>query len=348
MAKPLEAIDFLANPSKHPASPVCVVFGDEAFLQRQSLAALKHAVLGEDDGELSCTAIGGDKAILRDVLDELSTVALFGSGKRMVVVEEAEPFVTRYRAELEDYAAKPRSNSVLVLAPTSWPSNTRLFKALAESGLQIECKTPPPAKLLKWLTDWAKRKHQAKLESAAAEALVEIVEPELGLFDQELAKLAALAGDAPITAEMVREAVGGWRAKTTWDMLDAATGGNAAEAIVQLDHLLLGGEVPIAILGQIASTLRRFAAATRIIEAAEAERRRVSLRQALEEAGFKPFTLGKAEGQLRQLGRARAGKLHAWLLDADLALKGASSSPTRARFVLEQLIARMSKQAVPV
>ncbi len=344
MAKPVDSLDFLAHPDKHPIAPVCVVFGDESFLRRQALVQLKHAVLGGGDGEFSCSVFGGDQATLRDVLDELATTALFGGGRRMVVVDEAEPFITRYRAELETYVARPRNNSVLVLAPTSWPSNTRLFKAIAEAGLQIECKTPPPARLLKWLGDWARRKHHATLHSAAAEALVEIVEPELGLFDQELAKLAALAGDLPITADMVREAVAGWRAKTTWDMLDSATGGDAAAAMTQLDHLLLAGEAPIAILGQIASTLRRFAAATRIIETAEAQHRRVPLRDALEAAGFKPFAVSKAEGQLRQLGRARANKLYAWLLDADLALKGASSSPTRARFVLEQIIARMAKQ----
>ena len=344
MAKPVDAIDFLAHPAKHPAAPVCVVFGDEAFLQRQALIELRHAVLGSDDGEFSLATFTGNDATLRDVVDELSTGALFGGGQRMVIVDEADPFVTRFRGELEEYVAKPRKNSVLVLAPTTWPSSTRLFKAIAEGGLQIECKTPSPAKLLKWLIDWAKRRHQAKLDSAAADALVDIVEPELGLFDQELAKLATLAGEAPITVELVREAVGGWRAKTTWDMLDAATVGDAAEAIVQLDRLLLAGEAPIAILGQVASTLRRLAAATRIIETAEVERRRLSLRQALEEAGFKPFVLGKAESQLRQLGRARAGQLYSWLLDADLALKGSSSSPLRARFVLEQLIVRMARQ----
>ena len=290
MAKPVEAIDFLAHPGKHPATPVCVVFGDETFLQRQAVAAVRDSVLGKDgDGDFSLTTFDGDDANLRDVLDELSTVALFGGGKRMVVIDDADAFVSRHRPELEDYVAKPRLNSVLVLVPSTWPATTRLFKAIAETGLQVECKTPPPAKLLKWLLDWAKRRHQAKLESAAAELLIETVEPELGLFDQELAKLAALAGNEPITAEMVREAVGGWRAKTTWDMLDAATHGDAAEAMSQLDHLLLGGEAPIALLGQIASTLRRFAAATRIIESAEAERRRITLRHALEEAGFKPF-----------------------------------------------------------
>ncbi len=157
-----------------------------------------------------------------------------------------------------------------------------------------------------------------------------MVESDLGLFDSELSKLALLAGgDGVIRAELVRDAVGGWRTRTTWDMLDLAAGGNARQALVELDHLLSGGEVPIAILAQIGSTLRRFAAAARLIEQAEAAGRRVSLRQALESAGFKAFTLSKAESQLRQIGRVRAGRLYRWLLDADLALKGSSSSPSR-------------------
>jgi DNA polymerase III subunit delta len=71
------------------------------------------------------------------------------------------------------------------------------------------------------------------------------------------------------------------------------------------------------------------------------------LRPALEAAGFKPFILTKAEGQLKQLGRGRAGNLYRWLLEADLALKGTSSSATRSRIVLEQLIARLSTAADP-
>ena len=67
----------------------------------------------------------------------------------------------------------------------------------------------------------------------------------------------------------------------------------------------------------------------------------------LEQAGFKRFVLEKAERQLRQLGRARGGQLFQWLLEADLALKGASSSPPRARLVLEELIVRLSTIADP-
>src|SRR5439155_881089 len=121
---------------------------------------------------------------------------------------------------------------------------------------------PAPARVLKWLVSWCQQQYRAKLEPAAAELLLETVEPDLGLLNQELAKLASLAGvDGTITGEMVREVVGGWRAKTAWDMLDAALAGNTRTAMVQLDRLLLSGEVPIALLGQISASLRRFAAA---------------------------------------------------------------------------------------
>ena len=146
---------------------------------------------------------------------------------------------------------------------------------------------------------------------------------------------------------MVHSAVGGWRTKTAWDMLDATLTGDGRTAPVQLDRLLSGGEVPIALLGQISASLRKLAAAARLIERGEAVRRPVTLRQALERAGFKPFLLGKAEAQLRHLGALRAGQLYRWLLEADLALKGASSSGPRSRLVLERLILRLATPAAP-
>lgn len=343
MAKPLDALDFLAHPEKHPAPGVVVLFGDEAFLKRQALAALKHQVLAGDDADFSVSVFSGKQCLLRDLNDALATRALFGGGRHLVVVEEADEFVTQNRAALEDLVARTRTTSVLVLEVKQWASNTRLFKAVAETGLQIECKFPAPARLLKWLTSQARQVHRAQLEPDAAEVLADTVESELGLFDQELAKLAALAGaDAKITADMVHDAVGGWRAKTAWEMLDAMLGGDARAALVQLDHLLQGGEVPIALLAQIGSSLRRLAAAARIVEQGELARRSVNLRQALERAGVKPFLIGKVEPQLRRLGRSRAAQLYRWLLEADLALKGPSSSTTRARLVLEKLIVRIA------
>ncbi|MCH7728328.1 MAG: hypothetical protein IH991_17900 [Planctomycetes bacterium] len=72
----------------------------------------------------------------------------------------------------------------------------------------------------------------------------------------------------------------------------------------------------------------------------------MKMAEALENGGFNRYRrdeFAKAEKQLKQLGRERAGKLYGWLLEADLAMKGSHSAPHRARFVLERLILRMSK-----
>jgi DNA polymerase III subunit delta len=277
---------------------------------------------------------------LRDVLDELSTVAMFG-GNRLVVVEDADDFVSHYREEMEDYVAAPGRGGVLILELDSLPSNTRLYKAVAAGGVAIDCAAPQPARLTKWLVDWAKQQHRAQLSHAAAEMLTEIVGPELGLLDQELAKLALLVGEGKkITPEMVTQSAGGWRAKTTWVMLDAVLDGKVREAMTELDRLLASGEQPVGLLAQISASLRRFATATRLILQAEAAHRRLAIPDALAQVGVKPFVLRKAEQQLRLLGRQRGAQLYGWLLEADQHLKGDSSMPPR--LILERLLVRLA------
>lgn len=344
MAKPLSAVDYLAQPDKHPPRPVCAVFGDEAFLRRQAIARLRRAVLGDDEGDFSLTVFPGRSAEFLEVAEELATMAMFGPSRRLVLVEEAGEFVKRFRSQLEDYVASPDKNNILVLEVSSWPANTRLAKAVAAAGLAIQCKTPAGAQLGSWLVRWAKQSHGFQLTRPAADLLVDMVEPELGLLDQELAKLALLADpQGRVTPAQVGQAIGTWRAKTTWDMLDSVLDGNAQEAMVQLDRLLLAGEQPIAVLGKIAASLRRLAAATRLIRSAEAAGRRIALRDALRQAGVQPFVLEKTQRQLRRLGRHRGAKLYRWLLQADLDLKGASHLPPR--LILERLLVRLAAQA---
>ncbi len=343
MAKTLRAVEYLAQAEKHPARPVCVVFGDEAFLRRQTLRKLRAAVLAGGDDDFSLTAFEGRAAELRDVLEELATVAMFG-GRRLVVVEEADDFISRNRAELEHYVARPSPTGVLALEATSFPSNTRLYKAVAAEGLAIDCSAPAAAQLARWLGGWAKQNHKVELPLAAAEMIVETIGPELGLIDQELAKMAPMAEKGKINEELVGRMVGGWRTGVAWDMLDAALDGKVADAMRQLDRLLLSGENPVGLLAQISASLRRYAAATRLILQAEAAGRRIALRGALEQAGLRTFVLQKGERQLRTLGRRRGSQLYRWLLEADLDLKGYSQIPPR--HILERLIVRLSAPQV--
>lgn len=340
------ALDFLTSPDKYPVGCACAIFGDEAYLKREVLTALRRQVLGSEGGEFAYTTLSGREAQLREVFDALATVSLFSTGPRLVVVEEADPFVTLYRAELEDYVSRPARDSVLALEVKSWASNTRLAKAVGAAGLSIECKPPELRSAKRWLKERAQSAYGAKLEASAVDALFELLPHELGILDQEVSRLALLAGEGKeISLVLVREHVGGWRIRTTWEMVDAVADGRASDAFVQLDRLLSAGEKPQGILPQMSSSLRKFATAVRLIHEADADRRKLPMQAALKAAGFPPFKLSDAERQLRRIGRERALQLTEWLLAADLAIKGHNSSDPRARIELERLILRIASTA---
>jgi DNA polymerase-3 subunit delta len=359
LSQTIHAFDFLAAPGQGKLPGVCAVFGDEPFLKRLVLKELRRRVLGDDaDAPAASYDCQERQPEWRDVMDELATASLFGGGgPRLVILERADAFVSANRPKLEDYAAKPRSTGVLILDVDEWPANTRLYKALDQSGLQIDCRPPQKqrgknkeideAAIAKWIVAWGKSQHALSLSPDAAQHLLDLSGPVFGLLDQNLAKLALLVPQGTkATAEQVQEIVGGWRGKSIWELVDAAAAGEAGDALTQLDRLLHSGEHPLALVGSLSWSLRRYAAATRIFQQAERAGRKIPLREALAQAGFRDWpagTLAAAEKRLMQLGRHRAGRLYRWLLELDLSLKGSHSQEDRARWALEQLVLRMAK-----
>jgi DNA polymerase III subunit delta len=344
-SKSLHAMDYLADPKRHEARPFCVAHGDDSFLKEQVRKSMRAVLLPDEEADFSYTEFEGRSATLKDVIEELSTMAMFGGGRRFIVVEDADDFVTRFRTELENYAAKPRSKAVLFLEVKTWPSNTRLAKSIAQTGFPIDCSAPKSAKLDFWVESWGKERHGVKLTSAAASFLVESVGDELGLLDRELSKLALIAEpDKPIGPDVVRKNVGSWRTKSTWAMLDLALAGQTREALIQLDKLLTAGEAPIALLAQVSFSLRRLAAATRLVMQDEAAGRPIRLANSLERAGVKGFVIKKSADQLKRLGRHRGQLLLDWLIQADLDMKG--DSRVAPRHVLERLLVQLSSASL--
>ena len=359
MANTIHAFDYLEQPPALGA--VQVVFGDEPFLKRLVLERMQ--TLACPDGDAPAAVFDGDTVEWRDVRDELQTVSLFNaSGLRVAIIEQGDRFVSENRGRLEDYVTHPKHRGALILEVTKWAANTKLYKRVDQHGLQIECRLPlqqgrgkqkaiDQTRLVQWLVQWAESRHEVQLAKNAAVLLVELIGPEFGLLDQELAKLALYTTPGgKINQKLVQEHAGGWRSKTAWDLIDAALAGQGAEAFAQLDRLMQTGEHPNALFGSISWSLRRFAAATRIYQRALRQGRPIRLPEALEQAGFFKWqqdAMKKAERQLKQLGQQRAQQLYQWLLETDLALKGSHSAPDLARLVLEKLIIRLDQHLAP-
>jgi DNA polymerase III subunit delta len=325
---------FLKASEPHPTGPAVVLYGSERFLKQEALKRVARQVLGETGDELALTRLAGGSTDLKTVVDTLLTVSMW-SPRQLVVVEDADEFVTNFRDGLERYLERPAKKSVLVLDVKSWPSTTRLAKKVAKVGLPLECGALKGAELFTWLAELSKARHGKKLDRPAAQLLVELAGTELGLLDQELAKLAAYVGNGPaIDAAAVEKLVGGWKTETTWKMLDAVRDGQLGPALELLDKLLTSGEHPLKLLGGINFVYRPIAKAT------ELSRQGIPLSEALVQAGVKPFTIQPVTAYLRRVGRPRAERLFGWLQQADLDLKGASQLPDRA--IIERLLVQLA------
>ena len=188
----------------------------------------------------------------------------FFSRRRIVVVDDADPFVTKYRKELETYVESPTGAGVLVLMVKSWPSNTKLARQVATSGLALDCSSPREKELVPWLVHHASTQ-DAVLDADAARLLVELVGAEVGLLTAEVEKLAVYVGETRrIRRDDVSRMVEAGRIETVWKVLDAATMGHAAEAIGHLDDLLASGEFPVRVLAALTSSLLKIHHAGRL------------------------------------------------------------------------------------
>jgi DNA polymerase-3 subunit delta len=328
----VHAIELLREPGGVPVKPLYAVFGDDAFLRREVLREIRATVLPGEDDELSVARFAGAEASLADVLDELRTLPFFAR-TRVVIVDEADPFVTAHRKEMEAYAEHPAARGVLVLGVKTWPANTRLAKLVEKVGLAVDCKGPHDRQLLPWLVHIAKVRYHATLEPVAAELLVELVGSEVGLLVAEVEKLSVYVGSkGKIHREDVARLVGAGRIETVWKVLEAATTGRGDLALEHVDRLISAGEHPVGLLAAMSVSLLR------VYHAGRLRGRRVELKEACAAAGIPtwPAAIEQTRLQHAHLGPARVDRLPQWLLQADLDMKGSSMLTPRA--VLERLI----------
>jgi DNA polymerase-3 subunit delta len=330
----MHATAFLSDAKSPRTAPVVVLHGSESHLKQEALRMIVAETLGADeDSGLDLSRYQGKDAEFKAVRDELMTVSMFATG-RVVVVEDADDFISRHRPAIEEYLEKPSRSSVLALDVKSWPKNTRLAKKLPEHGLEIECSELTGARLQQWLIEEAKGRFDRKLGRDAAALMPELAGTSMSLLSRELEKLASYVGDREqITTEDVRLIVGGWRAETTWEMIDAIRDGRPGPALHALERLLIAGEAAPKILGGLNYVFRKLAAAT------ELSRLGTPLRAALKQAGVFPRDIDAAERYLRRVGRARAEQIIPLLAAADSNLKGGSRVPEHLQ--MEQLLLQL-------
>jgi DNA polymerase-3 subunit delta len=255
------------------ALSIIVIYGDEDFQKQTALAAALNALLPpEVDRTLALTTYDGAQGeeqggpSFAAVADDLATLP-FLSPRRVVVVRDADRFITAARERLERWVAAPPPTGTLILECRSFPSNTRLAKAaVAGGGKVIECRKLYGKALIAFAEQAAQTRGK-QLVPAAAERLVNLIGQDQGAIDAEVEKLSLYVGGRPkITPEDVAALVGLSREEKVFAVMDAAALGRLPEALGLWQQVLsTDPDAVYKAVGGVAFVLRKWLTAHRLV-----------------------------------------------------------------------------------
>jgi DNA polymerase-3 subunit delta len=237
-----------------PYKPVYVLYGDDDYLRDEHRRKIVAEVVGEADPQLAVASFDADVE-LAEVLDSLRTLPLM-TPSRLVIVRDADEFVSKHRQALEDYLRRPSPTGALLLMTGSWPSTTNLAKMVAKIGQAISCSAASAGNLSRWLAQ-AAQKRGKKLDAEASRLLEQFVGEHLAALDAEVEKLSLYVGQRHvITAQDVSLLTVATAETAPFALVNAIAASNVKEALTVLDKTLTRRGLEFQVLGQIAWYLR--------------------------------------------------------------------------------------------
>jgi len=243
--------------SGRPAKPIYVLHGSDRYRRRRYREAIVDALLGDADRQLALVSYD-DSAELADVLDTVRTVP-FLAPRRVVILDDADRFLTQHRGALEEYFANPASNGSLILIVNTWQDRWRIAKLAVQVGEVLDCSPPSPGELPKWLTKAAKSRGKT-LSKDAAGLLAAWVGPDLAQLENEIEKLALYVGTRKdIAAEDVAAVVSPTAGPVAFALSNAIDARNPKAALEALNDLLAQPGEEYRVLGLLAWHLRKSA-----------------------------------------------------------------------------------------
>ncbi len=237
----------LARHLKDTLAPVYLVAADEPLLAADALDAIRTAArrAGFDSRDVHFT----DRSFRWDeLLAGADNLSLFAT-RRIVEIRMPSPRPGDAGARvLRELAARRDSDRLLIVAIAgrldSAAASSQWVKALDGAGVLVDIRPIERGELPRWIRDRASR-YRLKLTPAAAELLADRVEGHLLAADQELMKLALLAGDDAVDEAAVLESVADSARFDVFRLTDAVLAGDSQRALRVLAGLRAEGIEPV-------------------------------------------------------------------------------------------------------
>lgn len=209
--------------------PVYYLHGAEDVLKEEAVRAILERALDPSLRDFNLDQRSAAQLDPESLFALCATLPMMAE-RRVVVLREVEGLKRKpkVRAMLLQYLRKPSAETVLILVQGAGEEGED--PEIARAGCSVACNPLSHERVLRWLQRRAETAG-VRLAEDAAEHLVRSVGGGLGPLASELAKLAALPADEPLTVERIGELVGVRRGETQFDWRDALFDGRTAQAV---------------------------------------------------------------------------------------------------------------------
>ncbi len=235
---------------------ISLVSGDEPLLVGEAADAIRAAAKAAGYADRSVFFI--DRSFAWDELRHASQSLSLFAERRMFELRMPSGKPDKGAQLLADLAQQPPPDVVCLLVTDKLDkkaADAAWVKAVEKHGVWVPIWPVQTAALPGWLRARAKLL-KVDIEPAAAQLIVDRVEGNLLAAKQELEKLSLLAGDAPISADLVLRSVGDSARYDVFQLAEAAAAGDAPRALRVLLGLKSEGVEPTLILWALVRELR--------------------------------------------------------------------------------------------
>lgn len=218
-------------------SSIYIVFGKDEFLVSRLLVSLLDKLIAPEKRDLGLWQADTKTVTAVEVFDELRTLT-FLAEKKIVLIKNADSFISDNRERLERYFDNPAATGILIMTVSSWAGNTRLAKKLGGAGELISAGEIKPWDMWSFVSGYASSEFEKNISRSAAQMLVEMVGDDPGRLCGEVDKLAVYVDKSKtITEKDIESLIGRNRIFDAFEVIDSMIAGDTANAITRLRNM---------------------------------------------------------------------------------------------------------------
>ncbi len=321
-----------------------ILHGEDEFSRTREVNKMRAKMGDPQIADLSISFFDGRKITLGELQHACDSVP-FLSDKRLVIVEGLlARFEARHRKggdeeageegeeqshpelakELKEYLERVPETTRLVFVETKALSKTNPILKLAHSikkGAYVkEFQPPKESALPQWVQERVDEKG-GEIEPGAVRELAAQLGSDLRLMDNEIDKLLAYCGSAPIGVEDVRALVASVRESNIFDLVDAIGARETSTALRLLHGQLDQNAAPLYLLTMITRQFRL------LVQVKDLRSRGLLPAAIAEQLKARPFVVSKIMAQAPNFSMPQLESIYRRLLDTDLAMKTGRSDP---------------------